>query len=240
MLIVDHVFVLLLFLVQPIYGYFEARREDARERAGLPFNRNRFYWQTALMEWVFLAALVAAWFVYARPFADLGFVRPGGIGFWGAVVVLVMGTGLLLFSWRAARLASAAEKARQVESLGKLVRYAPHTRSEFHGFVGVSVTAGICEEIVYRGFVLWYLGQLMPLWAAVIASSIAFGLAHSYQGASGALRCGLIGLVFGILYVVTGSIWLPIVGHVLLDALQGGALLEFLRKPEDAPEPQPA
>lgn len=240
MLIVDHVFVLLLFLVQPIYGYFEARREDARERAGLPFHRYRFYWQTALVEWVFLAALVAAWIIYGRSFADLGFISPGGVGFWGGVVVLVLGTGLLLYSWRAASRASAAEKARQVESLGKLVRYAPHTRGEFHGFVGVSITAGIVEEIVYRGFVLWYLGQFMPLWAAVMLSSLAFGLAHSYQGASGALRCGLVGLVFGILYVLTGSIWLPIVGHILLDALQGGALLEFLRKREDAPEPQPA
>jgi len=240
MLVVDHLFILLLFVVQPIYGYFEARREDARERAGLPFNRSRFYLLTALVEWGFLAALVAAWLFYDRSVADLGVLPAGGAGFWGGAVVVALCTGLLLFSWRNARQASNAEKTRQIEALGKLVRYVPHTSGELRGFVGVSITAGIVEEIVYRGFVFWYLGQFMPIWAAVIVSSVAFGLAHSYQGASGALRCGLIGLAFGILYVLTGSIWLPIVGHILLDALQGGALLEILRKREDAPQPQPA
>lgn len=102
----------------------------------------------------------------------------------------------------------------------------------------MSITAGIVEEIVYRGFVLWYLAQVMPLWIAVVVSSVAFGLAHSYQGATGALRTGLIGLAFGTYFVVTGSIWLPIVAHALLDLLQGAAIHELLRKEDDALESQ--
>jgi membrane protease YdiL (CAAX protease family) len=116
----------------------------------------------------------------------------------------------------------------------------PHTRQELRSFMGVSITAGIVEEIVYRGFVLWYLGLYMPLWLAIVVSSLAFGLAHSYQGPSGALRCGLVGLVFGIFYVMTGSIWLPIIGHVLLDALQGLTTREILREDGSAVQPQPA
>ena len=71
----------------------------------------------------------------------------------------------------------------------------------------LSITAGVVEEIVYRGFVLWYLANFMPLWAALLLSSVFFGLGHSYQGKSGALRTGLVGLVFAILYVMSGSIW---------------------------------
>ena len=62
----------------------------------------------------------------------------------------------------------------------------------------------------------------MPMWAVVVVSSVAFGLGHSYQGAGGMVRVTLIGLVFGALYVFTGSIWIPIVAHVILDVLQGG------------------
>jgi len=237
---VDHIFILLLFIVQPVYGVFESRRYEAQAKAGQPLNRIRFYRQTALMEWVFLAVLGAAWFFYSRPIADLGFLSPGGRGFWGGTALLVLFTGYLLYSWRAMMKASDAEKAKQTESLGKVAQYLPHTTGELHSFVGVSITAGIVEEIVYRGFVIWYLGQFMPLWAAVIVSAVAFGLAHSYQGATGALRCGLIGLAFGILYVVTGSIWLPIVAHVLLDVLQGAAIHEILRKNDDVLEPEPA
>ena len=106
----------------------------------------------------------------------------------------------------------------------------PRTRRDLRHFIGLSITAGIVEEIVYRGFVLWYLGLFMPLWAAVVVSSVAFGLGHSYQGARGGLRCGLIGLVFAIFYIVTGSIWLPIIGHAILDILQGMSVIEILRK----------
>ena len=69
---------------------------------------------------------------------------------------------------------------------------------------------------------------------------MAFGLAHSYQGAIGTLRTGLAGLAFGIFYVVTGSIWLPIIAHVALDALQGATVHEIFRKNERVPEPKPA
>ena len=70
----------------------------------------------------------------------------------------------------------------------------------------------------------------MPNWGAVIVSSVFFGLGHSYQGAAGILRTGLAGLGFGVFYLFTGSIWLPIVGHALLDILQGRMIVEILRQ----------
>jgi membrane protease YdiL (CAAX protease family) len=42
------------------------------------------------------------------------------------------------------------------------------------------------------------------------------------------------------LYIFTGSIWVPIVGHILLDALQGLSLFEILRKDAPPPSTQPA
>lgn len=227
--IVDHILMLLLFVVQPVYGVFEARRHDARERAGLPFDRIRFYRETAVIEWLFLAVLLIAWTAFGRQFAGLGFVTPGGPGFWIGSAVVSLLVGYLLYTWWWAIRAADAERAAQIESIGKLIRYLPQTNRELGGFVGISLTAGIVEEIVYRGFVLWYFGQFMPIWAAVLVSSAAFGLGHSYQGPNGALRCGLLGLGFAILYVASGSIWLPIVAHFLLDALQGLSIRELSR-----------
>ena len=120
--------------------------------------------------------------------------------------------------------------------MGDLVHLLPRTRHDLHAFFKVSLTAGIVEEILYRGFVIWYLGLVMPLWAAVVLSSVFFGLGHSYQGISGALKTGLLGLSFGALYILTGSIWLPILGHILLDALTGLSILEILgeKKPSNS------
>jgi membrane protease YdiL (CAAX protease family) len=235
---VDHVFILLLFVLQPILGAFESRYYIAQVKAGQPAERVRFYRQTALIEWVFFVLLVAAWFDFGRPLADLGFVMSGGAGFWGGLALCIALTAFLLYSWRLAKNASPAEKSKNIESFGDLVVFLPHTRRELHNFYGVSITAGIVEEVVYRGFVIWYLGQFMPVWGAVVVSSVAFGLGHSYQGASGALRTGLIGLAFGALYVITGSIWLPIIAHALLDLLQGAAIHEILKQDNDQLESQ--
>jgi len=236
---VDHVFILLLFVLQPIHGAFESRYYLERVKAGQPAERVRFYRQTALIEWIFFVLLIAAWVDFGRPIADLGFVMSAGPGFWSGVFLCIAMTGYLLYAWRTAKNAGTSDKARYADSFGDLIIYLPHTRRETHNFYAVSITAGIVEEVVYRGFVIWYLSQYMPVWGAVVVSSVAFGLGHSYQGASGALRTGLVGLAFGVLYVMTGSIWLPIIAHALLDLLQGAAIHEILSKDDDQLEAEP-
>ena len=149
-------------------------------------------------------------------------------------------TVYLVYAWRGAMTAGRAARNRHEKSFGDLVHFMPQTKRELNNFYVVSFTAGIVEEIVYRGFVIWYFGQYMPLWGAVVVSSVAFGLGHSYQGASGAVRVSLIGLAFGTLYVVTGSIWLPIIAHILLDVLQGATIHEILRKDREDFVPNPA
>lgn len=238
--LVDHIFVLLLFVVQPVHSYYEGRRYIALEKAGRSMDRMRFYRHTMWVEWGFLAVLAAAWFALGRPIADLGLVAPGGLGFWIGLALLIVMTGVLLYFWRNAKIASDAEKTEQTGYLGDIAKYVPQTADELRSFFRVSITAGIVEEIVYRGFVLWYLSQFMPLWAAVIVSSLAFGFGHSYQGANGAVRAGLVGLAFAIFYVGTGSIWLPIIAHALLDILQGATLYELFRERSDAGEDAPS
>ena len=231
--LVDHILVFILFFAQPVYGYFEGRRFEARAKAGLPVDRLRFYRHTMWVEWAFLAVLGAFWFTFGRPVEDLGFVSPGGGGFWIGLVLLFAMTGALFYSWRSARNAGPTDKSEQSDQLQRVAHYIPQSAEELQSFFRVSITAGVVEEIVYRGFVLWYLGQFMPLWLAVIVSSVAFGLGHSYQGPKGATQAGLVGLAFAIFYVGTGSIWLPIVAHALLDIFQGATLYEMLRQRSD-------
>ena len=237
--LVDHAVVLLLFLVQPIHGAFEGRYYVERAKAGLPAERIRFYRQTAFSEWLFLILLVAVWIDFGRPISDLGFTSVGGAGFWAAAVLCAAAVAFMVHTWRSLRTASAEEKQKHAESFGELTSFIPHTRRELHNFYGVSITAGIVEEIIYRGFLIWYFGQYMPVWAAVIVSSVAFGLGHSYQGPKGVMKVSIIGLVFGALYVISGSIWLPIIAHALLDILQGAAIHEILRDDKSELEAEP-
>jgi membrane protease YdiL (CAAX protease family) len=51
-----------------------------------------------------------------------------------------------------------------------------------------------------------------------------FGLAHAYQGATGILVTGVLGLVFGLLYLRSKSLWPLVIAHGLIDTLSLVAL----------------
>ena len=234
MTFVDHLFVMLLFIVQPILGALSYRRYLRRIKAGYPADRIEVYLWTGIIQWLALAALTALWFWQHRPYSDLGFVPAGGFGFFIGIAILVGMCGVLLYSWRRSKQMTADEKSSQIRAMGDLVHLLPRNKQDLRAFFGLSLTAGIVEEIIYRGFVIWYLGLVMPVWAAIVISSILFGLGHTYQGVGGAIKTGFVGLLFGVFYVLTGSIWLPIVGHILFDALQGLTILEIQRGPESS------
>ena len=113
--------------------------------------------------------------------------------------------------------------------LGPIEIILPRTPGQLRHFYGLSMTAGIVEESIWRGFLLWYFSQFVPLWAAVMLSSVSFGLAHAYQGVATIPKYTLTGIVFALIYVLTGSLVVPILLHALADALQGRAVYRLLR-----------
>lgn len=97
----------------------------------------------------------------------------------------------------------------------------PVSKREKKAWSYVSLTAGITEEIIYRGFLIFALGYLFPnfsIWFIILIASFLFGLAHTYQGfINGVVRTSVFGLLFSILYVGIGSI-IPIIAlHFLID-----------------------
>lgn len=97
----------------------------------------------------------------------------------------------------------------------------PVTKKEKKLWTYVSITAGVTEEIIYRGFLIFALGYLFPnlsIFFIILISSLLFGLAHTYQGfAMGVLRTTVFGILFAILYISLGSIIPLILFHFLLD-----------------------
>jgi len=238
--LVDHLFIFMLFVVQPIHGARDFGKTLKRVEAGEPADRIKLYRETLSLEWVAFAVLACAWYLLGRPLADLGFVSPAGTGFWIGAAIVAAASAYLLFAWRQSMQMTTEEKGTHIASFGNLLHFLPQSGRDLRHFTALSITAGIVEETIYRGFVLWYLFQYMPAWAAVVVSAIGFGLGHSYQGAGGVARVTVLGLVFGALYIFTGSIWVPIVGHILLDALQGLSFVEILRKDAQPSSTQPA
>jgi membrane protease YdiL (CAAX protease family) len=233
MILVDHFFILMLFVVEPIYGAHFYKKLVQRTIAGEPADRPRFYQHTMAMEWIAFAVVALAWYLLERPAADLGFVESSPMQIAVGLLVIAVCAAGLLYTVHMVKNISDERRAKEITALGDLAYFMPQNSNDYRYFTYVSITAGIVEEFVYRGFAFWYLAHFMPLWAVVIVSSIGFGLGHSYQGSAGVARVTVIGLAFGVFYVATGSIWLPMLAHAILDIIQGASLVELLRKPDD-------
>ena len=98
----------------------------------------------------------------------------------------------------------------------------PANKRELYWFTcGVSMSAGICEELLFRGFFLAVFAEPLGVWVSLVLGSFLFGLCHLYQGWANVLRTGVIGLVLGIIYVFTESLWVVIALHALMDIFGG-------------------
>jgi membrane protease YdiL (CAAX protease family) len=93
----------------------------------------------------------------------------------------------------------------------------PRTGGELAAALGVSATAGFGEELVYRGFLLWYGTMLVGLPASVIATSLLFGIAHGYQSRFGVIFSTIAGLTLAGAYLASGSLLLVMWMHATYD-----------------------
>jgi len=143
----------------------------------------------------------------------------------GLVVVALLAAYVLLGlmplfqSLRGARWRRAYAKAFRRRAVG-FAGILPDTAAERLGFVLLGLNAGVCEEVLYRGFLIRYLrdgAPGLPLVLALAAASLAFGLLHAYQGIPGILETGVGGVAFGLLFLLTGSLIPAIVVHALFD-----------------------
>lgn len=154
--------------------------------------------------------------------AALGFVAltPGAMVAW-TVVVTLAGLGLML----GFRLVATALRVGESETLVDLL---PGTTGERVAFAGLSLLAGLGEEIVFRGYALWALSGFTGLVAAGVITSLAFGMLHAYQGVLGVVRTAALGGLLAWGFVAAGSLW-PVVGaHAVLDLLGGIVLADKL------------
>lgn len=76
----------------------------------------------------------------------------------------------------------------------------------------------ISEEIIFRGYLILRFEHLMKRrWAAVLLSSVIFSIGHGYEGPTGVIVVGFLGVVFALVYTWRKNLTAPIVMHFLQD-----------------------
>jgi uncharacterized protein len=219
-----------LVVGEPVAGHVLHRRFEGRLRTD-PGARRSFYLRLLILEWGLSLLALVVWL--ATPGVSAGQVGlrwpqqwPGPVT--GLVVLLVV--AFVVVSTRALRSGALLEAAEPVRRPGEgrhaepaghaTLALLPRTAGERRLFTVVGVTAGVCEEWLYRGFFLAVVAALaggLQTWLLVVVAAVAFGLAHFYQGAVGILTTGVLGGVMAALYLQTGSLLLPVLLHAAID-----------------------
>ena len=192
--------------------------------------RHTLWLRGALLMWAASTLVLWLWIATGVPMSSVGFSLPDRWRLWLPLAATVAFTALQTSSAiKLARLPAPSEKLRA--QLGGVAAISPRTAFELPAFLGVSLTAGFCEELLFRGFLIWVLQPLVGLWLAAALSALLFGAAHAYQGLAGVIRTGLFGLVFTAIVLLTGSLWPAIVLHAVVDAMGGVLAWLILRDP---------
>jgi uncharacterized protein len=184
--------------------------QQLRELATIP--RRDAYVSSIISLWILAGVTLACAWLGGMGGADLGIQRlPAGSFLAWTLGLTAAGIAVVL-----AFHGAGFREAPVVRSL------IPVSGSERALFVAVSMTAGVCEEIVFRGFLIPALllatGSL-PL--ALLLSSTVFGVVHAYQQPLGALRAGLLGALLAAPLLLHGSILPAIAAHALIDVIAG-------------------
>lgn len=142
----------------------------------------------------------------------------------GVAVVLLVRKGRSRRTSGDAPAMPAAAEAPAREPRGQMVAVLPmlpRTTAGRRGWAMLSLSAGVTEEITYRGLLLLTLAVVLPsgtpAGALVAVTAVLFGLAHWYQGWTGVVSTGVFGALMAGLFLVTGSLLLPMVLHTIVD-----------------------
>ena len=217
---------LVLGVVLPWRGRARMKKLLAMPRVST-MERLSLYASTIAFQWLAVAAV--AWRAWAHGFtaSQFGLIVPDRSKI---LIAAVVGTATIAsLQWlNLRRMGRIPVEARgSLQAIAE--RILPQSTVELLPYLALAITAGLCEEFLYRGFamaVLLHVG--LPAWAVVLLSSVLFGLAHSYQGRGGIVMTLLIGLILGTSRLAYGSLVPAIFWHSGVDVVAGTAGPRYL------------
>jgi membrane protease YdiL (CAAX protease family) len=204
-------FTLVLVAGVPALSYHTARHSEIRN---IP--RLNLYASAVFSQWILTSAGLAVVYMVARQIFEDDFTAMPMLPAleWSAGIAAVALLGLVLVIWCERR----GWLPRESELVYLLI---PATlRERVWAVLIVAPTAAFCEEFLFRGYLLTQMHDWFHslVWAWVV-SSVAFGLAHCYQGWSGMTRAGLLGALLAYPVVRWGSLYPAMLAHWMIDTV---------------------
>jgi membrane protease YdiL (CAAX protease family) len=199
---IDYVLVVLLIGVMPARALYKDLRGKSNE-----VNRQKKYIGSGAIIIGLLALLSYAWLHGGRSTALLGLDIPltnrGTIGLAIAIALLV---GLVVVATIAKQKHRARNNDKGAERFSKN-QLLPRTRHELSLFLAFALLAGCGWELLYRGFLIWFLVPYVGTIVAICIAALTYGAAHGYKSRKQFLASVISAFAFTVAFVLTGSLW---------------------------------
>lgn len=201
----------------PIWDYFYMKKGDFS-------NKHKTYTTIMIPQWSLLGIFFIYWIATKRNWSHLFSIKPilhieteslRSFGM-GALSMVIFVAIFFIFSNKVK-----GKVGRWVQEQTDNIQFMlPTTINERLLFVLVAFTAGFCEEVIFRGVMLYELEHL-PLYfspvAMIVITGVLFGIVHFYQGIKGVIGTGYLGVILFYLYIATGNLWICIMIHFVID-----------------------
>jgi len=187
------------------------------------------YASTVAFQW--LAVALVGWRLWARGYT----AQQLGITFRDRTTLLIAGivgaAVIATLQWLNLRRVSRIPPESRGPLQAIAERILPQSAVEMAPYFALAITAGLCEEFLYRGFAMAAFAQAgMSAWLAVLVSSILFGLAHSYQGRGGIVMTFVVGLALGASRLAYNSLVPAVLWHAAVDIVAGVGGRRYLKR----------
>ncbi len=227
----DHMLVVLFCIGVPLFGAIQRRRGFD----GLTFTseqKKRIYISGSFSLFVMGAIVLMEWLLFKRPVAEIGLVQPRNFQSWWWMAIIFIAIYLLDI---VLSLTSENELDKTIENWKKRTPFLPTKTHELPEYFLLCFSAGIFEEIVYRGYLVtycWYLfeGINNRELLAITIPAFVFSIAHFYQGTKAVIKIFVLSVFFGYLFIYSGSLLIVMILHFLVDAVGGLLTIKYIKE----------
>jgi len=215
--LMDHLMFLFLAVLIPTMSLLSSQgmqdfHFDKKTKINLYYSNGFFLW--------ILALIVLTTFNFkARSFEQFGFSMPA----WNWIVWVLTLLFIILYLVELISKHIFIKQERKMDWT-KNLQFIPSDLQEFKHYMFLAIAAGVCEEILFRGFLIHYIYSFVPgsalgLWIAIIVPAVVFAIGHLYQGKWAVLKILLGSMILSTVYLLSGSFFIVMVLHLGVDII---------------------
>lgn len=231
--LVDIVMLAVIVIGLPLETLLTLKSGRAELASGKPGVRIKRYTQTIFLLWGLALPIIILWATSGRDWAALGFqVQSGTIAIAGWALAGLMAIFFVYQLALVTRSASVRDDFRNGLAKDEIMsNFMPQTEAERRVFNLMGVSAGIAEEIIFRGYLIWALSLFMPVWVAATGALLVFTLLHLYQGAKQLPTIFMFAALATLVFVLSGSLWPAIAVHIFIDVINNQTIWKARMSP---------